>query len=47
MANNDYRNYGTLEPEYYSDNLGPITVKGKKQAIVAGTFNSRSNSICG
>ncbi len=36
MANNDYRNYGTLEPEYYSDNLGPITVKGKKQALVAG-----------
>ena len=36
MANKDYRNYGTLEPEYYSDRLGPLTIKGKKQALVAG-----------
>ena len=36
MANKDYRNYGTLEPEYYSDRLGPLTIKGKKQVLVAG-----------
>ena len=36
MANKDYRNYGTLEPEYYSDHLGPLTIKGKKQVLVAG-----------
>ena len=36
MANNDYRNYGTLEPEYTSDQFSPITIKGKKYALVSG-----------
>ncbi len=36
MANKDYRNYGTIEPQYYQENLGPLTVKGKKSALVAG-----------
>ena len=30
------RNYGTLEPEYVSDTFSPITVKGRKQALVDG-----------
>ena len=48
MANKDYRNYGTLEPEYYSDRLGPLTIKGKKQALVAGLeskLNENQNKL--
>jgi len=40
MANNDklygVKNFGTLEPEYHSDQFSPITVKGKKYALVSG-----------
>lgn len=30
------RNYGTLEPEYCSDQFSPVTIKGRKQALVFG-----------
>lgn len=30
------RNYGTLEPEYCSDQFSPVTIKGRKQALVLG-----------
>ena len=40
MANNDrlygVKNFGTLEPEYFSDTFSPITVKGKKYILVSG-----------
>lgn len=39
MANNnklyEVKNFGTLKPEYHSDQFSPITVKGKKYALVA------------
>lgn len=36
MVYRDNVNYGTLEPEYHQENLGPLTLKGKKYALVSG-----------
>lgn len=48
MAASDNRNYGTLEPEYYQESLGPLTVQGRKYALVTeltGKLNSVQNEL--
>lgn len=44
MAAINNRNYGTLEPEYYQENLGPLTIQGKKYALVSG-LTEKLNSV--